>query len=75
MKIVIKNPEEFQKIFNTDVVKAKYVAKNLAELFTRLEELGEDCVGMRISLGAASFVVVKDGDNFILLDQNSVNQN
>ncbi len=69
MKIVVKNPEEFQKIFNTSVEKAKYSAENLAELFSRLATLGEDCVGMRVSLGAASFVVVREGDNFILLEE------
>ena len=69
MKVIIKNPEAFQKIFNTSVEEAKYSAENLVELFSRLMALGEDCIGMRVSLGAASFVVVREDDNFILVEE------
>jgi len=69
MKVAVKNPETFKKLFNTDVENAKYTAENLAELFARLMTLGDACIGMRVSLGGASFVVVKEEDTFFLIDE------
>lgn len=68
MKIVVKNPIEFQKRFSTNVEEAQNNAANLAELFKRLKELGEDCVGMKVSMGGRPFVVVREGQTFILVD-------
>lgn len=68
MNFVVRDPVEFQKRFNTTVAQAKNAAKNLAELFERLETLGEDCVGMKISLGGRPFVVEREGDTFILVE-------
>ncbi len=59
---------EFQKRFNTTLHEAKTAARNLAELFERLEKLGKDCVGMKISLGGRPFVVEREGDTFILVE-------
>ena len=61
MNVVVKNPESLKRIFNTSVEKAKYSAENLAELLGRLAVLGNECVGMRVSLGGASFVVHREG--------------
>lgn len=72
MNILIRNPAEFQRRFNASVSDAKYAASNLAELFSRLEILGDDCVGMKVSLGGASFVVVKEGDTFVLVDSGEL---
>ena len=68
MNFVVRDPVEFQKRFNTTVAQAKNAAKNLAELFERLETLGEDCVGMKVSLGGRPFVVEREGDTFILVE-------
>ena len=68
MNFVVRDPVEFQKRFNTTVAQAKNAAKNLAELFERLETLGEDCIGMKVSLGGRPFVVEREGDTFILVE-------
>jgi hypothetical protein len=69
MNVVVKNPSGFHRIFNTDVERAKMAAANLAELFQRLSILGEDCVGMRVSLGGVRFVVMREGDTFVLAEE------
>jgi len=70
MNFVVRDPVEFQKRFNTTVEQAKTSARNLVELFNRLETLGEDCVGMKVSLGGKPFVVERDGDTFILVEDS-----
>lgn len=69
MKVVVKNAEEFQKRFNGSLEQAAQLASNLAELFQRLSTLGEDCVGMKASVGGKPFVVVREGDTFILVEE------
>lgn len=68
MNVAVKNPVEFQKRFNATLREAKNAARNLAELFERLETLGEDCVGMKVSLGGKPFVIERQGDTFILVE-------
>ena len=69
MNVVVKNADEFQKRFCTTVEQARAAASNLAELFQRLAALGEDCVGMRVSMGSKPFVVVRERDTFILVEE------
>jgi hypothetical protein len=68
MNFVVRDPVEFQKRFNTTVAQAKDSARNLAELFERLETLGEDCIGMKVSFGGRPFIVEREGDTFILVE-------
>ncbi len=69
MNVVVKNGIEFQKRFNTSVEEARKTAANLAELFQRLSTLGDECVGMKVSMGGKPFVVVREGDNFVLVEE------
>ena len=69
VNFVVRDPVEFQKRFNTTIAQAKSAARNLAELFERLETLGEDCVGMKVSLGGKPFMVEREGDTFILVEE------
>jgi hypothetical protein len=71
MNVVVKDPAELQKQFSTSVEKAKDVAANLAELFERLKTLGGDCMGMKVSMGSSIFVVVREGDTFVLIPEKS----
>ena len=70
MRFVVRNPDEFQKRFNATVEEAKMSAKNLAELFERLEELGDGCIGMKVCLGGKPFVVIREGDTFVLIEDH-----
>ena len=69
MNVVVNNGF-CQKMFNTRIEQAKLNASHLAELFERLATLKEDCVGMKTSIGGRSFVIVREGDTFILVDEN-----
>ncbi len=69
MNVVVKNADEFQRRFCTSLEQARATAANLAELFQRLSTLGEDCIGMRVSMGGKPFVVVREGDTFILVEE------
>jgi len=69
MNVVVKNAVEFQKRFNTSVEEARSMAANLAELFQRLSTLREECVGMKVSMGGKPFVVVREGNDFILIEE------
>jgi hypothetical protein len=68
---VVKDAEEFQKRFCTSVEQARRTAADLAELFQRLSALGEDCVGMKVSVGSKPFVVVREGDTFVLVEEST----
>lgn len=68
MNVVVENPMEFQKRFCTDIAQAERNASNLAELFKRLEQLGEDCSGMKVSFGGRPFIIVREGKTFILVE-------
>ncbi len=69
MKVVVKDAEEFQRRFCTNLEQARMMAKNLAELLERLSKLGDDCIGMKVSMGGQPFVVVREGDTFVLVDE------
>jgi hypothetical protein len=71
MNVVVKDAEEFQKRFCTSVEQARRTAADLAELFQRLSALGENCVGMKVSVGSKPFVVVREGGTFLLVEEST----
>jgi hypothetical protein len=66
MNVRVRDAFEFEKKFTGDVEDVKEYARNVSMLFERLSELGTKCVGLRVKINDALFVVIKEGDSLVL---------
>ncbi|MBW2970429.1 hypothetical protein KY309_02810 [Candidatus Woesearchaeota archaeon] len=68
MNLLVRDPQQFQKRFNTSLEEAQNNAENLAYLMKRLKELGPDCASIKLSIRGKPFIVLKDGEDYILVE-------